>query len=347
MADLASENSVETATPDFDRGLFIAKKSGSELASLRRARLLAPTIGGMLFLPVIGLAYLFRLTLLAAGTAEGIATALAAVVGGVGLGFVFAGTLRSRPGRSEWTSFCKVSNTDTRYRVRAVIPPARRTPALAGWVGAAGFASTPSDRPSERAEDLSPVAGGFEPVIVRPWLGVSRPPVYWRTVWGLIAMLAACLIGVVFANGTAATLLEGPRVWGYAALIGGISLSVAESIWPVYLRLSPGRFDVFRYGPLGSGTPRVTSYDLRKAGVCVDFGPSIITIEPPRPPGEPAAKLVLSKKWPHFQEHAAGSRPEYISVALCPGRSAFCQQVIQAARTAEPTPPLPDDRLLD
>jgi hypothetical protein len=141
-------------------------------------------------------------------------------------------------------------------------------------------------------------------------------------------------------------MLDSFRIWGFIAIVMGSALGLAEFLWPVYLRLAPGRLDLFRYGALGRGDPRVTSYDLRRVGVCVNFAQCTIAIEPPREPGVPAPALVLAKKWPHFQQHPPGSVPDYLCVALCPGRTEFCQRLIQAARTDEPTPPLPDDRLL-
>jgi hypothetical protein len=38
-------------------------------------------------------------------------------------------------------------------------------------------------------------------------------------------------------------------------------------LWPAYLRISPGRLDILRYGFLGFGRPRVRTVDLRRARV--------------------------------------------------------------------------------
>lgn len=332
--------------PDFATDLFIADRPGSEFASLARARIIAPGVAGLLFMPVVGL------TVLAYAVAVGplglpslpAAVALGAVCVGA-LTVLYAHFIRLAPDKaSAWSPFSPQS-TDTRYRVRAVIPKSRRTGALGRWaLRATGLREEAFPDPDAQ---LNPERGGFEPVIVRPWLGVTRARNYRITVWTTAAILSVLfLVFARFSLGSIATSLSGLRAWGVIALIAAGSLGVGELFFPVFLRLAPGRLDVFRFGFLGRGRPEVTSYDLRAAGVCVNFQTATVALEPPRPPGEATPKLVLSKKWPHFQEHQPGHRPDYLSVALCPGRTEFCQRVIQAARTTEPTPPLPEDDLL-
>lgn len=120
----------------------------------------------------------------------------------------------------------------------------------------------------------------------------------------------------------------------------------AELIFPVYIRIVPGRLDIFRYGFLGSGKPSVETYDLRSIGLCVDFGSFSVALEPARTPGEPIPEFVAANRWPHAKTHPEGHAPDYFTLALSPGRLENCQRLIQAARTDEPTPDLPDDELL-
>ena len=134
---------------------------------------------------------------------------------------------------------------------------------------------------------------------------------------------------------------------GYPAMglimVGGIV--AAELMWPVYVRLVPGQLDVFRYGFLGSGKPVVESFDLRKVGVCVDFGGYVIGIEPERAVGEPMPELVQKKRWPNGQAFPEGYQPMYFIVGLLRSRREFAQRLVQAARTDGPTPPVSMERL--
>ena len=128
-----------------------------------------------------------------------------------------------------------------------------------------------------------------------------------------------------------------------AGIVGG--LMCAEFVWPVYLRLVPGRIDIFRYGFLGSGEPEVETHDLKKQGVCMDFGSYTMVLEPEREVGEPLPALVKAKKWPHGQVLPDDYQPRYVSVALVVGRREIAERVIQAARTAEETPPVSETSL--
>tara|TARA_R110000782_G_scaffold131928_9_gene223867 strand:+ start:10257 stop:11309 length:1053 start_codon:yes stop_codon:yes gene_type:complete len=337
---------AEAAGPDFATDLFIADRPGVEFASFGRARIIAPGVGAMLFLPLIGL------TGLAYAVAVG-PFGLPPVVSGIVLGVLLAAALTLayanliRAGTHKtpaWSAFSPQS-TDTRYRLRAVIPRSRRTRRLGRW--ALRVTGLREESLPDPGDPLDPERGGFEPIILRPWLGVTRGRNYHAAVWTTAVVLTAVVLCFAhYSLGSVFDALRGLRAWGVIALVAACSLSVAETLFPVFIRLAPGRLDVFRFGFLGRGRPEVTTHDLRAVGLCVNFQTATLAIEKPRPPGEPLPGLVLSKKWPHHQEHPPGQHPEYLSVALCPGRTEFCQRVIQAARTTEPTPPLPDDQLL-
>ncbi len=331
-------------SPDFDRGLFIAAAPGPEFASVRHARIVAHGVAGLLVMPIAGLVYLLHLVLTGTlGVPKPVSLGVCVVLGAAASVYVMAHHFRfgARPG---WDAFHKQSNTDTRHRVRAVIPPKRRTPRLQRWAMLATGLHEGRDPPTEA--ELAPVLGGFEPIIVRPWLGVRRDRAYWLTVLGTALAVGAGIIGVGLARGSLLLMLSSLHIWGYGGIMLAAAFGLAEFLFPVYLCLAPGRLDIFRYGPFGIGRPRVTSLDLRRAGVCVNFADGVAAVEPAREPGVPVPALVLSKKWPYFQEHPPGHTPEYVCVALCPGRTEFCLRLVQGALTGEPTPPLPDDRLL-
>ncbi|MBL4591802.1 MAG: hypothetical protein JKY96_07570 [Phycisphaerales bacterium] len=130
---------------------------------------------------------------------------------------------------------------------------------------------------------------------------------------------------------------------GFALFCGAI---IAEFCFPVYIRLAPGQLDIFRYDFLGSGKPAVKTYDLRTIGLCVDLGGYTVALEPPRPPGEPIPEFVPGKKITHLKTHPEGHVPDYFNLALTKNRTQLCQQIVQAARTDQPTPPLPKDQLV-
>lgn len=331
---------------DFANDLFIADRPGTEFASIARARILAPGVGSMLFMPIVGLAaFAYPIATGPFRVPPVPALIACAALGAVALVFAYANAVRAGRHKSPaWTPFSPQS-TDTRYRLRAVIPKSQRTNALGRWAMRA--TGVREERFPGPGRGLEPERGGFEPVILRPWLGITRQRGYRVVFYSTACTLGALLLAFAhFSLGSVLEPLRGLRAWGVMALIAACSIVAAEFLYPVFVRLSPGRLDVFRYALFGRGPPEVTTYDLTTAGLCVNFQTATIAIEPPRPPGEPLPKLVLSNKWPHFQTHPQGTAPRYLSVALCPGRTEFCQRVIQAARTTEPTPPLPDDQLL-
>ncbi len=333
--------------PDFARGLYVCEKPGIEFVGAKTAGAGIGLIGAQLFMmillvPLIGFFVLRNLM--------GVPVSVAGMIAGVvGVGVMLAGSvcllrinsLRGKHGMH----FTNVS--DSRYRVRVVIPKRRQTGALLRWVELA-IEGTAKDPHVVSEEALDMVRGGFEPMIVRSWFGLARDRAYWWT-FGVMSLV----VGVVFVYGL--TLLFGGwngllgviSFFGYPtvglAMVGGVV--AAELMWPVYVRLVPGQLDIFRYGFLGSGKPRVESFDLHKVGLCVDFGGYTIAIEPERPVGEPLPGLVQSKRWPYGQAFPEGSKPMYFIAIAVPNRHIFAQRLVQAARTDEPTPRVSMDRL--
>ncbi len=325
---------IEAETPDFDAGLHVSEKPGAEFACARSpvpmAQLILPqSMGIVMLIPVAGF-FLLRDMLGMTGWGAGV------IAGLVAAGLVFPAIallmrVSGGPARHEH-GFEK--HTDTRYRVRAIIPRRRRDALLMRWAGLAmGAPETPIN-----ADELGMIRGGFEPIVCRPWLGIVRDR---RYAWTAVGVGLLTLLTLVFAM---SLLLGGWRgvlrfssFAGYgvvcSAIVGGVL--GAELLWPAYLRLAPGRLDIFRYGLLGSGDARVERFDLRQRGVCVDFGKYRVSLEPARPAGEGLPALVRGKRWPHAMVLPEGFDPVYLSVAMVPGRREFAQRLIQAARTDE------------
>lgn len=328
--------------------LHVSDRHGTEFASLRKAKLIAPTLSGQLVMAVLGFAGLFFLLLRhTLGLPRVTALLITLPVGALGLVYVLGLITRLSGGRQlnkqAWSAFSKPT-TDTRYRLRAVIPERRRSNTLERWALLAS--GTESEGQSLNDQELQAVEGGFEPLIIRPWLGIKRDANYRKFLLLTMAMLAVIIfVGGWWVVGTA-LFANTFTIWGLIGIVVGGAAFLSEHAFPAYIRLAPGRLDIFRYRFLGRGEPIVTTHDLREVPLCVDFGSATIALEPPRASGVLAPDLVLSKTWPHFQEHIESAMPEYFSVALSTQREEFCRRLVQAARTTEPTPPLPSDRLL-
>ena len=60
---------------------------------------------------------------------------------------------------------------------------------------------------------------------------------------------------------------------GYAAHLTGIAAGgfITAAIWPVYLRVVPGRLDILRYNTLGRTVSEIVKHDLRTSAVLVDL----------------------------------------------------------------------------
>ncbi len=248
-----------------------------------------------------------------------------------------------KPDHSLGSAFA--TGTDTRYRLRLVVPKQREIKGRQAW-----FARSISDEPDPDETELESRACGFEPIIVRAWFGAKRGGAYALT------MLACTLL--VFGAITVAIMLTVPSLsaWASSGLSMGLSgilfagvaaaLVLTELALPTYFRLSPGRLDIFAYPFMGRSKPRVRTYDLRRVGLCVHLGVWAAALEPERPfEGEHEPEMVRSKAWPYNKTRAPDRRPEHISLGLIPRRREFVCKLFQAARTDEPTPPLPEREL--
>lgn len=335
-----SDNQEQPDQTDFDLGLYVSDKVGHEFAGVGSSGTLVSLVMtqgfAMLFLiPVVAYFALRNL----AGASALIAWVGSGQLGAVVLvlGFVMLRSLN----QSSYTGggFFK-NESDSRYRVWAVIPKKRRNDRVMRWVEAAVHAE---ERETEavRPEELETVRGGFDPIVVRPWFGIKRGRAFWWTavVCGLVCAAGLLQLMSLLMGGWGA-MMKSTSFLGYAVTGAGMvsGLVCAELIWPVYLRVVPGRLDLFRYGFLGSGEPEVETHDLRTQGVCMDFGSYTMALEPERPVGEPLPALVKGKRWPYGQTLPEGYVPRYVCVAMVLGRRELAQRVIQAARTDEATP---------
>lgn len=326
--------------PDFDRGLFVSDKVGHEFAAVGSSGVLVSLVmtHGFAMLFLIPVAAYFTLRNLA-GASAWIAWLGSGLLGAAVMlvGFMLLRGLNQS--NYKGGGFFR-SESDSRYRVRAVIPPKRRSARVMRWVEACVHAEVLEVEPV-RADELEMVRGGFDPIVVRPWFGIKRGRAFWWTavVCGLVCAAGLLQMMSMLMGGWGA-LVKNTGFMSYAVTGAGMvsGLVCAELIWPVYLRLVPGRLDLFRYGFLGSGEPEVETHDLRTQGVCMDFGSYTLAMEPQRPVGEPLPALVKGKRWPYGQTLPDGYMPRYVCVAMVVGRRELAQRVIQAARTDEATP---------
>jgi predicted phage tail protein len=342
------ENAQQTdEKPDFGRGLYVCEKPGHEFVGSGSAGMASGLLGtqvfAMMFLvPVLGF-YVLRNLLGVSSVVAGIIAGLVSVAV-VLVGLVFLMKL-NRVNRKQGT-YLK-NESDSRYRVRVVIPKKKQESVILKWAQLAVEGGV-GDEEKVSEDELEMIRGGFEPMIVKPWFGINRDRKYWWTfVVMSIVVGASFLYGLTFLFGSWRDLMQSLGFLGYAtmglSMVGGVVS--AEFIWPIYIRLVPGQLDIFRFGILGSGTPSVDSFDLREVGVCVDFGGYIISLEPARELGEALPALVQSKRWPNGKAFPEDYQPMYFSAAMVRSRRAFAQRLVQAARTDEPTPPVSMERL--
>lgn len=334
--------------PDFARGLFVCSKPGYEFASAASSAGIVPFVLTQSFaaLFIVPVAVFFVLRNVA-GVATWVAGTAAGVLGAAVIAVGIIVLMNMNRSNYKGGGFFR-NESDSRYRVRAVIPKKRRSDRVMRWVRAASQAELLDDEPV-REEDLGSVLGGFEPIIVRPWFGVRRERAYWWTAVLCGFACAGLLLGLLtLIMGGWSGVLKNSGFLGYAMTGAGMVSGVmcAELIWPVYVRIVPGRLDLFEYGFLGSGEAEVETHDLKRQGVCVDFGSYTIALEPERPIGEALPSLVKSKHWPYGQALPEDYRPRYVCVGLVVGRRGIAERVIQGARTMEPTPPVSDTELM-
>ncbi len=350
---MAVEPEKTEENADFERGLYVCEHPGHEFVNAGSSGttmgLFCTQLFAMLFLiPAVGFFGMRNLagaSMWASALVTGVLLAVVLIAGIVMLRRI------NRVNQNKNAGTFYTNESDSRFRVRVVIPKKQQGAKIVEWARAMSdeiASEVVGEEADMTAEELEMIRGGFEPMIVRPWFGLKRDRFYWRTfaiMCVVVGFGAMVLLSQVLGNWK--SIMQSFGFLTYAGMglmmVGGVVS--AELIWPTYLRLVPGQLDVFRFGFLGSGKPTVESFDLRSVGVCVDFGRHIAVIEPPRPIGEPLPKLVQAKRWPHAQAFPEDYTPIYIALTMTSSRRLFAQRLIQAARTDEPTPIVPMDRL--
>jgi len=159
----------------------------------------------------------------------------------------------------------------------------------------------------------------FEPIIVRGGFGV------WPAT-GRFATSIATLAGFfVFIALFITTVKRAPSMAG-GLIIVSISISVAAAqatrafLWPIYLRLVPGRLDVMHFSAFGRKVRKLERVPLREAKILVNLIDRYAIID-------------------------ADKRHE-LSLLLMPEYKAFAHTLFLAAISTYTPPPLPDDDLL-
>jgi hypothetical protein len=182
----------------------------------------------------------------------------------------------------------------------------------------ARVACTGSPEDLARLERLGPVdPEAFEPYIVRAANPMPSPR---QRLANLAAFAGAMGAGVVFG------LSEVGRGFSVAApvFMVGTAMAIAtvsSRLWPVYLRVSPGRLDVVRFDLWGRAVGGVERHDLRSSAVLVDIGQSCVFI-------------------------ARGGVTRDVAFGGVRDRHALAHAVLRGALCRAETPPLPDDSLV-
>ncbi|MGD9789457.1 MAG: hypothetical protein AB7Q00_05725 [Phycisphaerales bacterium] len=85
------------------------------------------------------------------------------------------------------------------------------------------------------------------------------------------------------------------RAWDIWAVMGVPSL-LATFIYPAYVRIVPGRMDVFRYPMFGRGRPAVESVDLRSGEVIVRADGCAVNVTTPTGPREWTLPVMMFRR---------------------------------------------------
>ncbi len=175
------------------------------------------------------------------------------------------------------------------------------------------------------------IDASFDPLILRIWLGFN----YGREVSPLWGVIYCTLLGAFVLMSKVTTGLWWPPHSGFLIVMSALvvtQLSIAF-IFPVYVRIVPGRADVFRYYPLRP-TPDVITHDLRRMTVQVDYRGNVVVLSVPA-----NAETMAQRK--------ASGDPDPIAfwAGLGPVGRERLDTVLRAALTETPTPPVSDTEL--
>lgn len=169
----------------------------------------------------------------------------------------------------------------------------------------------------------------IEPVIFRVWSGtLSEARARWHAWLCFTAIFAALAVGSQVLTG---------RWLGGRGLQLWLTLVLAELamafVFPTYVRIAPGRIDIFRF-PWVRGQPEVATYDARSIGLLLDYRRHVVELSTERS-GEGVA-LRAARGWPPAASFWTGIGHT--------GRERL-DAVLRAALTSAPTPTMPEREL--
>lgn len=172
-----------------------------------------------------------------------------------------------------------------------------------------------------QANAIGPLrSDAFEPFISPIYFALRGPPGVVVTIW-IIASLAIGT-GWHFAKEHIGYVGGPPQFYEIWACFG-IAASPFAFLWPTYVRVSPGRLDLFQYGSLGSGKPRVRTFDLRTHKVLLNLAGKTLVLTHQH---GPAAQIDLGL-W----------SPKPLELA---------RAIFEAARWTHERPAIPNDELV-
>ena len=228
----------------------------------------------------------------------------------------------------------------------------------------------------QRVERLIPPPGNegaFEPEACRVWvarrtsMAKKIQDVQFRKRMSISILVLPLLFNAIVQ-------LSIHRIIDYQIVLGVICIAlIIPIVWgfvhPTFLRVSPGRIDILRFGYFG-GTPRMETYNMREVPIRLDLRRKELLIggwtpihpdsEPDEQPEESEPDAKDSESWLRSAminqdqkgaQEALGSPSQIRDLVIIPlwatfGVRALEEAVFRAAiSTAEPMP-LPDDRLI-
>ncbi len=133
----------------------------------------------------------------------------------------------------------------------------------------------------------------FEPAIFHVAFATRRPFAFFVFLYAGMAMGLIMALIVLKKSGVVPSVLPGLQFYEVWACLG-LAAAPFYVLFPTYYRLGPGRLDVVRYGVMGVGRPRITTFDLRTCRVRADLRNGGVVIGEP---GGRETRLDLGPKW--------------------------------------------------
>ncbi|HYE61976.1 MAG TPA: hypothetical protein VD997_08255 [Phycisphaerales bacterium] len=143
----------------------------------------------------------------------------------------------------------------------------------------------------------------------------------WADLLCMLVAMAAVMVMQRVATGSWWKSVRTDAIWTAIAM-AGVMAAFAK---PTYVRISPGVLDVVLYPALGAGRPVIERYDLRTSRVVIDAKKGWIAV---------------------FDQARASRKAVYLRTRWAITRESVGAWVVRAARSKQPTPPLPMDDLI-